>query len=198
MRNRKLVTIISILCGVVIIGAALLLTGVIELPFAEIKLPFGIEIGKPAEKEEPYICISYMDGYVSLNRKDMVISTSQEAPQGVPVIDGIELNRMLIGHHISSPDEEALEYVHKILEYADEYDINEISGIKVTASLEATVYARNIAIRLGYNKKTKEKLSDLADFYGQVLEMQGTLDMRQISEENLGYTFKMSAAPVTN
>ena len=70
--------------------------------------------------------------------------------------------------------------------------ISDIKEIYVSADGEATLYSRQIKILLGKDERVAEKIADLRDFYSEVAELSGTLDMQQVSDMNGGYTFKKS------
>lgn len=180
--KRSMIIIIAAAALIVIAACTLVLTGVIRLPWK-----------KQAEPEEkPVFYIEYTDSYMLVSAEDQVIAVSDERPEGIPEISGVSFSSIIIGQTLTPTDEAAFSYAKKILDAVIKSNLG-IGEIYITSDLQAIIYVNNVRILLGDDEQTDEKIKDLNDFFDDVKDLSGTLDMKELSHNNSGYTFKVSA-----
>ena len=177
--KKGIIIIISAVALCVIAGGTLILTGVIRIPFQK------------AEKEtqKPVLCVEYMGSYMLVDENGTVTGSSSEKPEDIPEISGISFSQIVVGETLTASEEAAYEYAWKIMDSLKRNDIP-ASKIYVSSDLQATVYTGKIRVLLGTDRQTEDKLKELRDFYDDLKDLSGTLDMQELSHNNLGYSLK--------
>ena len=183
--KKLIITIISLLAAAAaVFFGALVLTGRISLDSAQ-----EVQVDSTA-----VAYISYMDMYLEINGDGIIIRSSLAEPEDdIPEITGLTLGSVIVGEEVEATNASAFEYALAVVLEMKSCYILEVDEVFVSSDEEITVYAREIKILLGEDENTSEKINDLKDFYYTVVEMEGTLDMQEVSESNIGYTFKVSS-----
>ena len=177
--KKIVILIISIIALCVIAGGVLILTGVIHLPWKQ----------EAETKPEPVLCVEYMNSFMLVDESGVVTGNSSEKPEGIPVVNGISFSEIVVGEQLKPAEEAEYAYARKVIETLKKNDLS-ADEVYISSELEATVYMGEIRILLGPDKQTDEKLRDLRDFYEDTEGLSGTLDMQEVSHNNLGYSLK--------
>ena len=180
---RKLITVIAIICVLITAGAVLWFTGVIKI---------GSKADEETVSSKSVAAMEYMGSYVILDNQAVVTATLEELPENIPVITGLEITTMISGEEIHVENAEGLSYALEVVKNLRTVGIDDIEEIFVSSDNDVTLYVKDVKILLGQNVQTSKKLEDLKNFYSQVLEYSGTLDMQEADTSNKGYTFKKS------
>jgi len=180
-----------------IIAAVLLIVGILAAgTFAVLLFTGKVTVGpigsyEASEAHEPCAYVDYMSSYILLDDEGLVISTSSDEPdEKVPKISGLKFSNVIIGQALETEEHDEMSYILKIIRELKNNDIRDVKEIYVSADGEATLYSNQIKILLGKDERVAEKIADLRDFYSEVADLSGTLDMQQVSDMNGGYTFK--------
>ena len=185
--KKMIITITSILAG-----AALVIFGM--LVFAG-KISFSMADETAVTDCTAAAYIEYMDMYLIVNNDGIMIQSSLSEPESdIPEITGLVLGNVVTGKTLETSDQEAFEYALNVVAELNKNCISEINEVYISSDGEITIYAKEIKILLGEDEDTSEKINDLKDFYYTVVEMEGTLDMQEVSESSTGYTFKVSSS----
>ena len=115
--------------------------------------------------------------------------SSEEVPDGLPKVTGLSFEQIVVGSHLDVTNKEAAKYAMKLVDCIHKNDL-EIAEVYVSPDLTATLYVGNVKILMGTDVETEEKLHDLRDFFDDVKNENGVLDMQELSKNNLGYSFK--------
>ena len=165
--------------------AVLLFTGVINVD--------GIGTSNGSDHDAA-ACVSYMGSYIILDSDGMVVSTSAEDPResdtAIPLVSGLKFSNVIIGQAMQLDNINDLNYILRIIKELKNNGIKDVSEIYISGDSEVTLYTGQVKILLGKEERVAEKISDLRDFYSDVAELSGTLDMQRVSDMNGGYTFK--------
>lgn len=174
-------TIIFIVTAAVCIIAvcALILTGVIPLPWKK----------KEAAPKAPVFYVEYTNYYMLIGEGNRILSAEPEMPEGVPKISGISYDSIVVGKTLVPSDEAAFAYAQKVLAALGRNELF-VNEIYISSDLQAILYVNNVKILLGTDSQTEEKLNDLRDFFNDVKDLSGTLNMQELSHNNIGYSFK--------
>lgn len=177
--RKGIIIIISAVALCVIAGGVLILTGVIHIPF------------KTAEKEpqKPVLCVEYMGSYMLVDSNGTVTGSTPEKPEDIPEISGISFSQIVVGETLVASEEASYAYAWEIVDSLKRNDLP-ASKIYVSSDQQATVYTGKIRVLLGADKQTEDKLKELRDFYDDLKDLSGTLDMQELSHNNLGYSLK--------
>ncbi len=188
---KKVIITITIICCVIIAGAALVLTGVIRTDFL-----FGEKETYIDKRSVAYVY--YGNQYAVISADGLVMSMGATRPEGIPEIAGIEFTQMGLGNGAVTAYADLLEYAVKIAKEMHTYGMPELNLITISLETgEASLSGGKATILLGKDEGTAEKINDLSNFYREVIVMDGTLDMQHVSTANLGYTFKKTAGTET-
>lgn len=184
-KRRNIVPIIIILAIIVAAAGVLFLTGTFKFKQADNR----------SSNRTAMAYITSGNSIIVINSDGIVLKKSASLPSGVPEFTGLEVTSSDVDEEIECSDQGGLSYLMSIAGYLIQYDIP-VTEINYSDEYEATVYSNNIKILLGRENKTGEKIRDLNDFYDQIKDLRGTLHMEAVNE-NIGYTFKQEADPVT-
>ena len=176
--KKKIIILVSVLAAAVIAVCVLMLTGVISLPHK-----------RQEQTGQAVAYIDYMNSCMLIDKNMTVTGSSQEVPEGLPKITGLSFDQIVMGSKLEPKDKEAAKYAMKLVDCIQKNSLD-IAEVYVSVDLSATMYVGNIKILLGQDVSTEEKLHDLRDFYDDVKELSGVLDMTELSKNNLGYSFK--------
>lgn len=174
---------------------AIIATAVVLIVFCILFLTGVIKINLKSNKEKntnisQAICyVKYMNAYMLVNADSKVVSSKEEAPSDMPEILGISFNSLVIGEKIEANEQKLLKYAIKIAETFRKNSML-LDQIYVASDKTASVYVGKVKILFGKDEDTEEKIRDLRDFYANLSDLDGTLNMTEISENNAGYTFK--------
>ena len=184
MNKKTLVIIITAAAVCVIAVCVLFLTGVLNFPFLQ----------QEPEEPEAEMYLEYMDEYLLIDRDGVVIGSTSEAPASIPKINGIDFTSIVVGEVLIPQNEEAYKYAKRIVNALKKNSLS-MREIYISSDLEASLYINDACIFLGEDNKTEEKLNELRDFIDDFKDLSGTLDMQELSVNNLGYTFKIRQNP---
>lgn len=181
MKKKILIIIISVAAVCIIAACVLVLTGVVNIPWFQ----------KSKEEKTPVLYVDYMDTCMLVDDDAFVIKGVEEAPEDIPKVSGIEYYRIVVGEKIQPVVEEAYTYAKKIVDCLKKNALP-ISEVYISSDLEASLYVNDVKIMLGTDNKTEEKLNEMRDFFEDFKDLSGTLDMTELSKDNLGYTFRQN------
>ena len=133
--------------------------------------------------------VEYMDTCMLIDKAGNVIGSTQEPPTDIPKINGISFSTIIIGEPLVASNEDAYAYAKKIVDSLNKNALF-MNEVYVSSDLEATMYINSVRILLGSDNKTEDKIHDLRDFYEDVKDLSGTLDMQELSHNNSGYSLK--------
>ncbi|MBR3243443.1 MAG: cell division protein FtsQ/DivIB [Parasporobacterium sp.] len=180
MKKKVIIIIISVAAVCIIAACVLYLRGVIRLPWGQSETP--------EPKAEMYL--EYMDEFMLIDSNGVVIGSTSEPPEGIPKINGIDFPTIIVGEKLAPENEEAYAYAKRIVNALKKNSLF-MREIYISSDLEASLYINDVCIFLGADNKTEEKLNELRDFIDDFKDLSGTLDMQELSVNNLGYTFKI-------
>lgn len=179
MKRKGIIAVIGILL-ILIVLCILFLTGVIKIDFNK---------KETYSKNQAIGYIKYMDSCMLVSPQNIIVSSVSDAPKGIAQIQGIEFNSLVVGQKIEAKDQKAYKYAIKIIENFKKNSMD-ADSVYISSDKTAAVYVGKVRIIFGKDVDTEEKIRDLRDFYDKLKDLDGTLDMTEISENNAGYTFK--------
>lgn len=177
--KRKLIIVVVAVAVCVIAFCVLFLTGVIKFDKAEVK----------TDKSQAVAYIHYLDAHMLVEKDYQVCGSEVEAPSQLPEIAGVFFENVVVGKKLSFINEQSAAYAMRVVENLRKNSIS-VDQVFISETQDATLLVGNVKILLGKESKTEEKIHDLRDFFDEVKELSGTLDMQELSQNNLGYSFK--------
>ena len=176
--KKRIIIFICAVAVCIIAACILVLTGVIQL-----------KKDRSPALSKPVAYIEYMHSYMEIDKDMNVTGSSEEVPDGLPKVTGLSFEQIVVGSHLDVTNKEAAKYAMKLVDCIHKNDL-EIAEVYVSPDLTATLYVGNVKILMGTDVETEEKLHDLRDFFDDVKNENGVLDMQELSKNNLGYSFK--------
>ena len=136
-------------------------------------------------------CIFYMGQYLYFDKDGIVIDSSMEQLDGVPIIEGIKFNKVVMYERIGTESEDIFVNILNLTQILHKNNIK-MDKAYFSKDLKATLYYGNIEILLGFNDFMEDKIAVIASiirnngFDG----LEGTLDLQNYSDTNNEYLFK--------
>lgn len=177
--KKPVIFIIAIAIVAVVTCGALYFTGMLKLPFLE----------KKPEEKQPVAYVEYIDLYMLIDDEGTVTGSVSEPPEDLIKISGLQYSDIIVGERIAPKNDGAVVYALKIVENLKKNNIPAWE-VYIAEDKTAVIFAGNIRILMGHDEKTEEKLRELRDFYDEVIVLSGTLDMQELSHNNIGYSFR--------
>lgn len=179
--KKKIIIIVSIVALCIIAFSILMLTGVLRF-----KSDKDI-----ASKGSPLCYVEYMDTYMLIDKNKIVTGSVTERPENLPKISGVSFNNIIVGKKFEPKDEASFKYALKLVDCLKKNSLW-ATEVYVSEDLRATIYAEKVKILMGTDENTEEKINDLRDFYDDLIQLDGTLDMQELSKNNIGYSFRQN------
>ncbi len=153
----------------------------------ELKNPWTVRV---LVKEQQVVCsVATGKGYIYLNSGGNVVSTSSSEDYDLPVVQGLEVNDVMIGMRLDAADENILDDVVAIGENLREYEVA-ADIINVLEDDKYSLLIGNVTVMLGRNIYMEEKISELANLQDQLEGLSGTLHLENYdaSKESIIFT----------
>lgn len=126
-------------------------------------------------------CLKYMGKYMYFDKDGLVVESSDEHVEGVPLISGLKYEYIILGEQIPVENEDVFDMLLEVSQILEKTGIS-ADKIYVSDSLDVTLTIGDIKVSLGQGDLS-EKLSDLADMYDNLSGYSGTLDMSELSDD---------------
>ncbi len=179
--KKKIILIVSAAAICVIAFCILVLTGVIQFKSGN----------KELSKGKPLCYVEYMDTFMLIDKNNVVTGSSTERPEDLPEISGVSFNSIIVGKYFEPKDEASYKYALKLVDCLKKNSLG-ATEVYVAADMKATIYVGKVKILMGLDENTEEKINDLRDFYDDLIQLDGTLDMQELSKNNIGYSFRQN------
>lgn len=133
--------------------------------------------------------MTYM-GYNQYFDKDgVVVESSQEVLEGVPLVSGIDVDHIILHEKLPVKDEKIFSLLLDVTQLIEKYKID-AGKIDVSDQLDIRLHIGNVRVELGKGDMLNEKFIDLNDIVPKLKGVKGVLDMKEYDYEGNGYTLK--------
>lgn len=133
--------------------------------------------------------IYYMGSNMYFDKDGIVVESSSEALEDVPMISGIEFDSIVLHSKLPVENEDVFTILLEITQLIEKYGIV-ADNIYISNELEITLTLGLVRVELGTNENLTEKVKDLNDIIPSLLDVAGVLDMKEYNPLNTGYTFR--------
>lgn len=136
-------------------------------------------------------CISYMGQYLYFDKDGIVVDSSNDLTEGIPIIEGIKFNKVVLYEKVGTETEDIFVNILNLTQILQKNGLK-IDRIYFTRDLKATLYWGDIEISLGYNTYMEDKIAVVASIMNKngFDGLKGTLNLENYSDENNEYLFK--------
>ena len=153
----------------------------------QLKNPWTVRV--LVKEQQVVCCVATGKSYIYLNSGGNVVSTSSSEDYDLPVVQGLEVNDVMVGMRLDAADESILDDVTAIGEDLQEYEVK-ADMINVLEDYKYSLLIGNVTVLLGRNIYMEEKISELANLQDQLEGLAGTLHLENYdaSKESIIFT----------
>lgn len=119
-------------------------------------------------------CIEYMESFMYFDREGIVVETSKERIDEVPIITGLQFSKLILHEGIEVDKPNIFHMILNLTQLIQMYDIN-VNVIHFTNDLEVVLYRENIRILLGKRDSYDEQLAQLPNLLSSLESKNGEL-----------------------
>jgi len=134
-------------------------------------------------------CVPVMGRYMYFDKDGIVVESSSERIESVPVIAGLEFTEISLFKKLQIQKESLYD---KILQLTRLIESNKIvvEEIAFDSNYEVTLQTGTVTVKLGKRENYDEQVNALQGILAEIELRTGTLDMRNYSKENQDVIFK--------
>lgn len=133
--------------------------------------------------------INYMGSNMYFDKDGIVVESSTDALEDVPLITGIDFGYIILHQKLPVENEKIFTVLLDVTQLIEKYDIV-TDKIYISPSFEITLTLSNVLVELGTEEDLNEKVKELKDILPKLMDVKGTLDMKNYNTSNTGYTFR--------
>lgn len=132
--------------------------------------------------------INYMGSNMYFDKDGIVVESSGEALEDVPLITGIEFDYIILHQKLPVQNEEVFTVLLEITQLIEKYDIL-TDKISISSDFEISLTLDKVLVELGTSENLGEKVKELKDIIPTLINEKGVLNMKEYNYLNTGYTF---------
>lgn len=168
--------------------------GGIELPFVEeidISMKAHNEVQIQVYEKTLVGCLLHMGEYLYFDKDGIVIESSREPVDNIPLIKGIKFLKMNLYEKLQVENEEIFEKILQLYQLITRYKLD-IDQISFSEKEEVTLYSGDIQISLGKQRAYDPQIAELSNLLPKAKKekLKGILDMENFQEGQDSIIFK--------
>jgi cell division protein FtsQ len=133
--------------------------------------------------------VSYLGRYVYFDKDGIVVETSEEKTEGVPLVTGLQFDHVILHEPLPVEKPEVFDEILNITQQLSKYNLS-ADKIYFDSDYEVTLIFGEARISLGSDTDLDEKIMKLQYILPDLQGKSGVLDMREYSEDTKTYTFE--------
>ncbi len=124
-------------------------------------------------------CVKVMGNYLYFDKDGIVVESSSEKKEDIPVITGLEFSRLILYEKLEVQNEGMFSTILNLTRLIDKYELS-VDEIHFGSNLEVDFLCGNIRVRLGRKEMYDEAAAALVTILPRAdeLEREMTIDMR--------------------
>lgn len=136
-------------------------------------------------------CVKYMSSYMYFDKDGIVVESSNNFLEGIPLIDGLDFGRVVLYEKLPISNENVFDQMLDITQVLVGNDIT-VDKITISSDNNITLYIGAIEVYLGDSKELNGKIGELRDMWEKIKGLSGILYLDNYNplNENTTYTFK--------
>lgn len=136
-------------------------------------------------------CVKYMSSYMYFDKDGIVVESSNNLLEGIPIIDGLDFGRVVLYEKLPISNEKVFEEMLNITQVLVGYGIT-VDKITISSDNNITLYIGKIEVYLGDSSELNGKIGELRDIWEKIKDLSGILYLDNYNpiKENTTYTFK--------
>ena len=168
-----------------------------QIPFVEdykvvFHGPFQVEVIIYEKSIVGYV--SYMSSYMYFDKDGIVVESSGNKLEGVPLITGLDFGQLILHRPLPVKDQTVFQDILNLTQQLSLHNIV-VDRIEYNSHNKATLYMGEMQVSLGDDANVDSKISVLSDIlaaHPQLVGMKGVIELENYNEEGIGggITFK--------
>lgn len=136
-------------------------------------------------------CLLYMGEYLHFDKDGVIIESTRESVEGIPLIEGIKFQKMNLHEKLEVENEDVFKSILKLYHLIKRYHLG-IDKIEFSSKEEVTLYSNDIQIDLGRQESYDGHIAELSGWLPEAekRKLKGTLDMKSFQEGQGSIIFK--------
>lgn len=158
----------------------------VELPFVgEIRIKVtGIDSVEIVVYEKKIVaCFEYMSEYIYFDQDGVVVESSTEKKEGIPLIEGVTFLKMNLYEKMEVEEEDIFETILGLSQLLEKYEV-ETDKVEFDRKRAVTLYSGKIRIKLGKKDMYDEQIAELSKLLPKAKKkkLKGILNMENFEE----------------
>lgn len=133
--------------------------------------------------------VSYLGRYVYFDKDGIVVETSMEETPGIPQVTGLSFDHVILHEPLPVERPEVFDEVLNITQQLERYSMS-ADRIYFDTDYQVTLMFGEAKVALGDDQYIDEKIMKLQYILPDLIGKEGTLNMREYSEDTKSYTFE--------
>lgn len=133
--------------------------------------------------------VSYLGRYVYFDKDGIVVETSMEETPGIPQVTGLSFDHVILHEPLPVERPEVFDEVLNITQQLERYSMS-ADRIYFDTDYQVTLMFGKAKVALGDDQYIDEKIMKLQYILPDLIGKEGTLNMREYSEDTKSYTFE--------
>ncbi len=133
--------------------------------------------------------VSYLGRYVYFDKDGIVVETSMEETAGIPQVTGLSFDHVILHEPLPVERPEVFDEVLNITQQLERYSMS-ADRIYFDTDYQVTLMFGEAKVALGDDQYIDEKIMKLQYILPDLIGKEGTLNMREYSEDTRSYTFE--------
>ena len=124
-------------------------------------------------------CVELMGEYLYFDKDGIIVESSSQLFEGVPVVKGLKFNKLLLGEklELEAQKQELFDVIIDLTQLISKYDLK-VDSLAFNSRYEVTLNIGDITVLLGRKNTYDEALSTLKNVLAEASGMEVTIDMR--------------------
>ena len=136
--------------------------------------------------------VTYMGSNMYFDKDGTVVESSTKVLEGIPKITGLTFDSIVLYEYLPVGDKEVFNLILDTTQILQKYEIA-VDKIYISNNKQVSLFIQNIKVELGTNKDLNDKIRTLNDILPNLSGLSGTLDIKEYSDSDSGYTFKKNS-----
>ena len=134
--------------------------------------------------------VSYLGRYVYFDKDGIVVETSTEETEGIPQVTGLSFDHVILHEPLPVEKTEVFNEILNITQQLERYSMS-ADRIYFDPSYQVTLMFGEAKVAPGDDRYIDEKIMKLQYILPDLLGKEGTLNMREYSEDTKSYSFEL-------
>jgi cell division protein FtsQ len=136
-------------------------------------------------------CVKLLDSYMYFDRDGIVVESSKERIEGVPLITGLKFDKILLHEKLEIQKNNLYDMILNLTKTIQKFELN-VDKVLINSDYEVTLYCNENEVLLGKKDFYDVQLEALASVLSSSKDMKLSYDMRFYNENNK----KITAQPM--